>query len=331
MLVTSLALGGHGHHMMVVPLLAASALLIIYSVYVYFKRIHLIKTRATSGYSEHVGPVAIAAVLVACHIYSAVYNFWLIDQPYRPVQSSLFLSPQMQEWDCAPWAVHMEPGLASSTSYRLTLADSNDFYVDVEDDRRTVRSALRQLVTEGLAHGNSKERSWQERVRDLVKTESLDDSEMHVVQPLGDSSRVVWIARGSPKLPCGTKAELNLDVRCEGRAVSAVVQKELIDESVWAGLVNLEALFPGVGRQLPSSPHFQSEVAAVVEFSGLSIHNQSVTVQLHSLAHHAEVTLLVPGNPQNDPELHAAARNVWVQLLEIIHGHEHAQGCDALR
>merc|ERR1712232_373739 len=102
---------------------------------------------------------------------------------------------------------------------------------DVEADRQTVRSALRQLAAEGLVLGNGKERSWQERVRHLVKT---DDSEMHVVQPLGDSSRVVWTARGSPKLPSGTTAELTLDVRCEGRSVSAVVQKPFKDESVWA-------------------------------------------------------------------------------------------------
>lgn len=235
----------------------------------------------------------------------------------------------MQESHCPSWAVLMEPGLASSTSYRVILEQSKDLYVDVEADRRIVRHALGQLATEGLTRTTMKERTRQERVRHLVKAQSLNDSEMHVVQTLDDSSRVVWSARGSPKLPCGATAELSLDVRCEGRSVSAVVQKPLRDESVWAGPIDLEKLFPGVGRQLPASPGFEAEVVAIVEFSGLSIRNESVTVQLRSLAHHAEFTLLVPRNPQSDPELHAAARDVWVKLLGNVHGPEHAQGCDA--
>jgi hypothetical protein len=124
-------------------------------------------------------------------------------------------------------------------------------------------------------------------------------------------------------------ADVSLDVHCEGRSVAAVVQKPLSDESVWAGPIDLEKVFPGVGHQLSSSPHFQAEAVAVVEFSGFSIYNQSVRMQLRSLAHQAEVILLVPGNPQSDPELHEAARNVWLQLIESIQGPERAQGCDA--
>jgi len=302
----------------------------MYAVYVYYKRIHLITTRATTGYPERFGPVAITSVLVACHIYAAVYNIWYIDdKPVTAFHSLHSLSPTMQDQDCASWALRMEPGLASSTSYLMTLEDSKLPYVDLEADRQAVRRALGELAMEGLARSNSKERSWQERMRHLAKTESLDESEMHVVQPLGDSSRVVWLARGNPKLPCGATAELSLDVRCEGRSVAAVVQKLWSDESVWAGSIDLEEVFLGVSHQLPPSPQFQPEVVAVVEFSGLSIHNQSVTLQLRSLAHQADVALLVPGNPQSDPDLHAAARNVWLQMLENIRGPERAQGCDA--
>jgi len=208
------------------------------------------------------------------------------------------------------------------------MGDSNLPHIDFEGDRDVVRHALEKLPAHGFARANGKERSWQERIRVLAKTESLHDSEMHVVQPLGDSSQVVWLGRGSPKLPCGTMAELSLDVQCEGRSVTAVVQKPLRDNSVWAGNIDLEELFPGVGRQLPSGAQFDPEVVAITEFSGLSLHDQTVTLQLRSLAHYSEATLLVPGNPLSDPELHATAQHVWLQLLENIRGAEVAQACD---
>merc|ERR1719281_1056750 len=66
LMVSSITLGGHKHHMMMIPLMVASALLMMYAIYVYYKRIHLITTRATVGSPEKFGPAAITFVLIAC-------------------------------------------------------------------------------------------------------------------------------------------------------------------------------------------------------------------------------------------------------------------------
>lgn len=307
LLVGSFVLSGQsGNRVTAVALTVSSALLLLYSLFIFFKRIYLIKTRATAGYAEWCGPVLIVALLIICQAHNGLLASGYLDDPNIPAPFTM----RAQSSECSAWPVIMDTDLTSLTRYHAQGANAGAV------TRATVREALRDVDVPGFAM-NGGENSWQERQR--VFTDSKLQPHVLISQPLGGTSKLTWLGRGSPRMPCDHFGSLELLKGCKKEEVLLRVDIDAHSHGLWEESVDLMALVPEIYEQLPSDMVSRpAMVASVVEFSGLEINNSSASVSLRMSQSSFELSLVLSSNPENDPAMHKIADQVWTALVDTL-------------
>lgn len=218
---------------------------------------------------------------------------------------------------CVPWLVRMEPPLAGTTVYRLSLNGSRPWSQTyaLDSDRTALRRALKSLHVDGATYAAGKERSWQQRER-ITKGTAAPFS-LRLEQQLGGEGIAVWHARDPQYMPCSTAPRLQVEVSCEGES-TVLVAEEVLSTSTWSDAFSTSPFSPYLKHQASEVEFGGVEVPGIVELHGLALEGHSITVRLWSTLQRAEVSFSVPGNAATNPAIHNVAVHVWKRLMSAF-------------
>lgn len=128
------------------------------------------------------------------------------------------------------------------------------------------------------------------------------------------------MGRGSPLMPCDRVGSLELHKDCGKEEVVLKVQNDVHAHGLWEDSIDLMMLLPEISKQLPSDIVSHSvDVAAVIDFDGLTVNNHSSTVTLRVSQASFDLSFSLSSNPESDSTTHEVADQVWAALMDKLH------------